>query len=185
MDIQLASDWRHIRAFTLIELIIAIAIITVLLSAGIPGFRSLSCNSSISTAVSSMAAHLQLARSEAIKRASQVVLCPSLDREHCSDSFEWQRGFIIYADNNGNRARDPSEPLLRFHRPDNNRVRIFTSAGRKKLAYKPSGMAPGSTATITVCDRARIAEPRAIILSNPGRARFSKTRADGSSLECG
>jgi len=185
MDIQLARAGRYIRAFTLIELITAIAIITILLSAGIPGLQSLSAKSSISAAISSMAAHLQLARSEAIKRASQVILCPSLDQEHCSDSFEWQKGFIIYADNNGNRKRDSNETLLRFHRPDNDRVRIFTSAGRKKLAYKPSGMAPGSTATITVCHRTRIAEPRAIILSNPGRPRFSKTRADGSSLECG
>jgi hypothetical protein len=62
---------------------------------------------------------------------------------------------------------------------------ILTSKGRKHLVFKATGMSPGSTATITVCDRTGAVSPKAVILSNPGRARRSTTRADGSPLRCG
>lgn len=184
MDVQPAGCPRRPNAFTLVELIITLAVTITVLAVAVPGYRSLTAGS-VTTAVNSMAAHLHLARSEAIKRGIQVVLCPSTDGKTCLDGFEWQEGFIVYADVNENRKPDEKDLLLRFHQPDSRHIRILTSTGRKKLVYQPSGMSPGSTATITVCDTTRYASPRAIVVSNTGRPRLSDNRPDGGALRCG
>ena len=184
MDFQPAGCPRHQSAFTLVELMITLTVAIIVLSVAIPSYRTVAAGS-ITTAVNTMAAHLHLARSEAIKRGIQVILCPSTDGKTCLDGFEWQEGFMIYADVNENRKPDEKDRMLRFHQPDRRRIRILTSTGRKKLIYKPSGMSPGSTATITVCDTTGYTKPRAIIVSNTGRPRLSDTHPDGGPLRCG
>lgn len=184
MDVQRARCPRRLNAFTLVELMITLAVTVIVLSVAVPSYRILAAGN-ITTAINTMAAHLHLARSEAIKRGIQVILCPSTDGKTCLDEFEWQKGFMVYADVNENRRPDEKDLTLRFHQPDSRRIRILTSAGRKKLIYKPSGMSPGSTATITICDTTRYASPRAIIVSNTGRPRLSDTRPDGKNLRCG
>ncbi len=172
-------------ALTLVELISTLATVCILLAIGIPSALTLSASSSTTTAVNSMALHLHLARSEAVKRGVPVVLCPSTDGQSCLNSFEWQQGFILFVDDNRNRSPDGSETVLRFQQPNRHRVRILTSVGRKRLIYQPSGMSPGSTATITICDLTATVDPKALIVSNSGRPRLSTTRPDGSPLQCG
>ena len=184
MDIPSAGTCRRQTALTLVELISTLAVVCILLAVGVPSVRTLSASSSVTTAVNSMTLHLHLARSEAVMRGVPVVLCPSTDGQSCLDSFEWQQGFILFVDENRNRSPDGSDTVLRFQQPDRHRVRILTSVGRKRLIYQPSGMSPGSTATITICDLTATVNPKAIILSNPGRPRLSMTRPDGSPLHC-
>ncbi|MCB1751976.1 MAG: GspH/FimT family pseudopilin [Gammaproteobacteria bacterium] len=183
MDIQSPGS-RLSRAFTLIELIIAMAIIAVVLSVGVPGITSLAGNGRITSAVNSVVRHLHYARSEAVRRSRPVVLCPSLAGTGCDDSFHWEQGFMLFADNNADRIPDDGDSILRHFRPDESRTRILTSPGRKKITYQASGMSPGSTATFTICDPDGRAAPKAVILSNPGRPRLSDFRADGSPLAC-
>lgn len=173
---------QHARAFTLIELIVTLTIISTMLSIGIPGIIALASNSRITSAINNMVRHLHYARSEAVTRGVSVILCPSLQGDGCDDSFHWQQGFILFADSNGDRNLGSGEVVLRHVSPGLGETRIFTSPGRKKLTFQASGMAMGSTATITVCDSSGRA--KAIILSNPGRPRLADTRADGSPLVC-
>jgi len=183
MDIQ-PPVACYLRAFTLIELIVVLAMVSIVLSVGVPGIHHLAVNSRITTAVNSMARHLHYARSEAIMRNIPVVLCPSRQGIRCDNSYHWENGFILFADRNGDRKRSDGEKILRHFDPGGGQTSIFTSTGRKKLTYQASGMAPGSTATITICDPSSPDRSRAIIVSNPGRPRLSNTRADGSPLNC-
>lgn len=185
MEIRLVPCLRYARAFSLVELTTSLAVTLILLTIAVPGFRSISGSSAVSAGIDDMMSHLHLARHEAIMRGVQVVICPSNDGHKCLDSFQWQGGFMVFADIDENRRRSSNEPVLRVHRHDSGRVMILTSKGRKHLVFKATGMSPGSTATITVCDRTGAVSPKAVILSNPGRARRSTTRADGSPLRCG
>lgn len=175
---------RRLRAFTLIELLTVVAMIGIVLAIGIPSAHHLSGNGRVTAAANALVHHLHYARSEAIRLVTAVVLCPSRDGSSCADAIEWQDGFILFADSNQNRVRDIGETLLKFKRLEDAGVRVYSSIGRKKLIYQATGMAPGSTATITVCDRHGYVAPKAVILSNPGRPRLSRTRANGSALEC-
>lgn len=61
-----------IRGFTLIELIIVIAIISILLSIGIPGFNEWVQNTQLRTAAEGVMNGMQQARSEAVRRNARV-----------------------------------------------------------------------------------------------------------------
>lgn len=185
MDVRRFLMRANQRAFSVVELTTSLAVTLVVLTIAVPGFRSITGSSSVSAGINDMASYLHFARSHAIMSGVQVVLCPSENGHGCSDSYHWHQGLIVFTDNNENRRLDKAETVLRFHRPTGDRVTIATSAGRKRLVFKASGMSPGSTATITVCDKAMHVPPRALILSNPGRPRQSKTRSDGSPLFCG
>lgn len=60
------------QGVTLIELMIAIAILAVLLTVGVPSFKVWMQNSQIRTATESIQNGLQLARAEAVRRNEQV-----------------------------------------------------------------------------------------------------------------
>ena len=184
MNTPLAGAGRRQYALTLVELVSTLTVGSILLAIGVPSVLTLTASSSLTTAANNMTLHLHLARSEAVKRGVPVILCPSTDGLNCQDSFEWQQGFILFADENRNRMPDESDPILRFQQPNRHRVSILTSVGRKRLTYRPDGRSPGSTATITLCDLSATIDPKAIILSNSGRPRLSTTRPDGGPLNC-
>jgi len=46
----------------------------------------------------SLAAHLEYARSEALRRVQTITVCPSRDGRHCRLDGDWHRGWIIFTD---------------------------------------------------------------------------------------
>ena len=60
--------------FTLIELMVTIALLSILLTLGVPSFHSLIRNMSLTTQANQFVASVQLARSEAVRRNRSVLL---------------------------------------------------------------------------------------------------------------
>lgn len=89
----LRSVARRPRGFTLIELIITMSIAAILLTIGIPTFRSVIQNARTAAMASDLTSALNLARAEAVKRGSPVQLCPSDDRATCGGA--WTDGWIV------------------------------------------------------------------------------------------
>jgi type IV fimbrial biogenesis protein FimT len=67
---------RQAQGFTLIELMVVVAVLTVLLTLAAPGMQAFIANQRARTAAYDLLADLTLARSEAIKRNAEVVLGP-------------------------------------------------------------------------------------------------------------
>ena len=65
---------RHNRGITLVELMVALTVLAILLSLGVPSFRDLLAAQRVRSAAYSLVSDLVLARSEAVKRGSPVVL---------------------------------------------------------------------------------------------------------------
>ncbi|UCH54408.1 MAG: GspH/FimT family pseudopilin, partial [Pseudomonadota bacterium] len=63
--------------FTLIELIVTIAIVGILLAWAIPNFRTLIMNQRLATSANDFIADTSFARSEAVKRGGNVGICVS------------------------------------------------------------------------------------------------------------
>jgi type IV fimbrial biogenesis protein FimT len=78
---------RSARGFTLIELMITIAVIGILLVAGVPAMRGVIENSRIRASGESLKYGLTLARSEAVRRNTQVAFV--------TDATGWQVSTVV------------------------------------------------------------------------------------------
>ena len=87
------SPRRAMRGFTVIELMIVVAILAILTAVAVPGMRNLIQAQRVKTAAFDVYAGLSLARSEAIKRNTSVTLTPT--------SGDWAKGWSG-SDSNGN-----------------------------------------------------------------------------------
>lgn len=97
-------------AFTLVELVVTMAVAAVLLTIAIPSFQTVIQNSRIATQANSLLTDLNYARSEALRRNLNVGICASNDGATCGGA-NWGLGRIVFADSNGNGALDAGEAL--------------------------------------------------------------------------
>jgi type IV fimbrial biogenesis protein FimT len=172
--------------FSLLELLTVFAVTGILLSLAIPSFYQQLQANRIRTQINGIVAGLHLARAEAVHRNGTIMVCESRDLDSCTGGADWSRGWIVFADANGNNRRDRDEPPLYVYAPTNLGIRVdFNGAGRngdRWLHYRPTGSTKNGT--FTVCDRRGASEPRAVILYRTGRPRVSTRNANGKPLQC-
>ena len=106
----------HQSGFTLIELMVALAIAAIVVAIGMPSFSAFMENAKISTTTNDYVYSLHKARSEAVKRATGAGLCPSVNSmvavATCTDGAQYSDGWIVYADDNNNKSLDAGEDIL-------------------------------------------------------------------------
>jgi len=87
--------------FTLLELMVVVAIAGILLLVGIPSFRSMTTTNEISSKTNDLIMSLKLARSTAITTGHIAYVCSSDDGATCKgqDSF-WSKGWLVWVDLN-------------------------------------------------------------------------------------
>lgn len=105
------ARWRAAAGFTLVELMITIAVLAVLAALAAPSFAGLIERNRLAGAANEVVSALQTARMEAIRRGSSVVLCPSADGAVCSGD-DWSR-IVIFVDADGDNAVDAGETIVR------------------------------------------------------------------------
>jgi type IV fimbrial biogenesis protein FimT len=162
---------KNDRGFTLIELMLALAVAAVLASLAAPAMSEFMARQRIDAAAHDITAHINLARLQAVTHAERVVLCPSADGAECTGMNRWDVGWIVFRDGDGNHRPDRESDLLRVGAALE-RLEV-DSAGRIRIRYQPDGTAGGSNLTIKLCDPERPEIARAVIVSNPGRPRVA------------
>ncbi len=174
----------HFQGFTLFELITTLSISAVVVTIGVPAFSQLLANTRITTTINELLTDIHFARSESINRGQRVAICPSADSSRCLGSRGWQRGWIVFVDENRDRIRNPSEMVLRTHPAIPSQIAI-DSGRRARIIYQADGTLVGVlNGTYTLCDLHGSAASKAIIISRIGRPRVSTTRSDGTPLSC-
>ena len=173
------------RGFTLINLMLSLAIASLAMAIGVPAFKSLSARAEQTSEINSLARHLQLTRSYAIKTGTNHVLCPSSNGSDCLGSSQWDQGYILFEDTDRDGARGTGEKLLHAYRSNSGiAIDMRSTSGRTQVTYRQDGFSVGSNLTLTFCDPDQGIPPKAVILSNTGRTRVSTTRWDGTPLNC-
>lgn len=90
--------------FTLIELLIVVAIVAVLMAVAVPGMQSMSDRGKVNAQVSKFRAALSQARSEAVAKRAQVIICASANGSGCGNKSKWKDNWLIFIDYNGNKS---------------------------------------------------------------------------------
>ncbi len=175
--------------FTLVELMIVVVILGILLRIAVPNFIALVRNYRIVGQTNDMVISFTLARSEAIKRATPVVLCrnPSAvsGTFSCSTgSGGWQDGWMVFVDSVRANSSDQNqwntgEAVLFVHGPlsgDNTMLgNSVTSSNR--VTYTGQGTTTNFQGFTVADPRGGTDGTRLICLSQAGRTRvFSDGR---------
>lgn len=190
-----ATSPQIARGFTLVELLVAIAVLGILSSVALPGFRDMILNSARTSSLNTLVSALQLARSEALQQRREVTVCPSASLEGgCLDQGHsaWEQGILIFIDSDGDgqpgprtdsRGRPlldsdgrPLEDTVILHSgPLHTSTRIVSEAPRLKFrAFNQ----PSSNRSLFICDQRGVEQARAVITNRYGRVRSASPDTD-------
>lgn len=161
---------------------LGVAIAGILAGLAIPAFSTLVYDTRRTAAVNSFVTAVQLARSESIKRADEVVLCKTNGGSRCSTSGEWGPGWLVFVnfDHDSPPKLDAGEPvLLQQARLPAARV----TANRDAFTFRPFSKA-STNGTVTFCDVRGRKSARAVVVSPTGRPRVTTTTSTGGPLTC-
>jgi type IV fimbrial biogenesis protein FimT len=103
--------------FSIIEVLIVVAIAAILAAIAIPAFNVFIGNTRTSTVANEFVSVLNLARSEAMKRGRDVTVCPrKVDGTDCDLSRNWIDGWLVKVEGSNEQIRlrenyfDPDRP---------------------------------------------------------------------------
>lgn len=177
-------DGHPLRSgFSLVEAIVALAIIAIAFAMGAPSFRNALLDARRAAAVNEFMHSLYSARSNSLLKAEFVALCPSRNLEQCEQApGRWADGWIAFVNRNhaGLPAVDPGEEVLERHPA---LPAIEVSANRDALVFRNDSFT-GTTASFVFCDERGARFARAVIVSQSGRPRLSESDAYGHTLKC-
>lgn len=169
VDIRTAS-----RGFTIVELLVTLALFSIIAGVVTPSLSNFYKRARVSSIVNNHVAAIQLARHTAISENTFVAVCPSSDRERCSE--DWSLSKIVFVDEDGDGSLDGDEEIIASIDMVND-YRIKTT--RDTLRFAPFNTAQNFTATISICPEDETTTfSRAIVISNVGRVRLEKDQDD-------
>lgn len=162
------------NGFTLIELIVTMAILAILVAVGVPAMQDVIKRNKVQSILQDFSTSLKFARSEAVRQRGYVTICASSNQTSCTGS--WNQGWIIFKDVDGARDVDSgTDTLLRVHEAlDAGHTLTFDDATATAVTFTARGYTDGQSGTFTLCapdDEAK--DARGIIIQNTGSLRFS------------
>ncbi len=98
--------------FTLLELIVTLALAAIVLTLGVPSLQEWIRNNRFLTDVDALVVALQLTRSEAVKRGVRVTLYKSANGTSCAHDGGYEQGWIVFVDPNNNATVDADEEVI-------------------------------------------------------------------------
>jgi type IV fimbrial biogenesis protein FimT len=184
---------KSVAGFTMLELMITVAVAGVLAAIAVPNMRDFIRNNRLTGGTNDLLRSMQIARSEAIKRQVPVTTCASADPYAAVASLACSgttfSGWFVFQDVNGNWAFDTPADVV-IERKNVTPGVTVRSNNSHKVSYASSGLAnpppSGQSAStrILLCDERGLltfgtsSSGRAIIIEPTGRARTTKVATE-------
>lgn len=183
-------DMKKYSGFSLIELMIALAVLSIIIAVGLPRMSVFFKGNRMVVNANDLIAGLNIARSEAIKRNGRVSICKSTNASDatpsCTTAGGWDQGWFVFVEGNEdgnifgtytpsdgailrvNAGAEGANVTINADSPIANYV-TFTSRGAPKLNNGAS-----QSGVLRVCDERGISNARGVILNASGRVRTTK-----------
>ena len=166
---------KQMLGFTLIEIMIALLLVAIVLTVGVPSLRNFIHNNQAASETNALLAAFNSARGAAIDRGIPVAVCASSNGTSCLSSSgcpgtgatDWSSGWLIFTDNPGGTAcvKDGSDVVLRVGAGFSGGSLKGTVAG---VQYLPSGLRLNPTTTTFTLDLGK--QTRVVTLTPSGQA---------------
>jgi type IV fimbrial biogenesis protein FimT len=155
-----------LSGFTLVELMVTIAVMAVLLAIAVPAFNDATLGGKLSSYANNFVASAHLARSEGIKRNAAVTLCVSTNGTSCA-SGGWEQGWIVLA---GSTVVQRQQALP---------TGMKATGSVASLSFQPSGVG-ATSATVTICRATPTVggQERVVSITATGQSTVSRTTAN-------
>ncbi len=158
-------------AFTLVELLVAMAIVAILLGLAAPSFQSFVLDARITAEARKFSLALQTARSEASRINASVLLCASSGDSVCGT--DWTTNKLVFADADRNRTRSSAEKLV-FSGAPSAPGTIVTGPASGWIEFNSSGQA-NALANFKLCDARTGNVGRLVSVELTGRSSLTTT----------
>ena len=162
---------RPVKGFTLIEALVVMAVAAILLAVAVPAWSHAKAAADSGAVRASLAASVLDAVRHSAVAGTEVVVCPVMTPGQCSGSTNWDHGWIVFADINGNRIADANETRIGQVRELPGEVHLRSTVGRTRIVFQPNGGNAGSNVTFTLCDPRGPKSAATLVLSNSGNLR--------------
>jgi len=125
---------RATAGFTLLELMVTMAIMTVFLTSALPSFGSMVKNNRLEAEQMDFMSSIALARSEAAKRGVPVSLSAMTP---VTTGNEFGNGWVVWVDNNNDGVYQPETETIRVHQALSSDIRLASAT--TEMTFQPSG----------------------------------------------
>jgi len=168
------------RGFTLVELLVVLAVGSILLAIAVPGYAFMVNANRLAAVTNDLVTALHLARSEAIKRGTRVTVCKTGDAmaasPACSTTANWKDGWLVFVDGGTRGVIDGGDILLRVREQVSSGAVITSINYSRYISYLPGGGSQGSSGlangSLKIC---RDSIQRDIIINRTGRPRLDSS----------
>ena len=174
--------------FTLLEVLVTLAIAAMLTVIAVPGMTSLIASSRQSSGMTELLVTMNIARSEALKRHRHVTVCKSANGTSCGGSgVTWHDGWIVFENISSASVdqHDTGEEILHVAPSLGGNATIETNiATANFVSFRPSGRS-NTAGLFTWCDSRGAESARGLILLPSGFSQVLRTQVNGDALSCG
>lgn len=142
--------------FTLLELLVTLAIVAVLVALAVPGMSTLTNTQNVNSPVKGVRSMARYGHELASDKVVPVVMCSSTNGTSCANSQTWESGWILFVDRNGNgfpdlgggTCDDDEDCIVRSQ--DALAAGVSLRADVNRLSFDDQGET-GSTAAFRLC----------------------------------
>ena len=135
MSFSSVNGLRRQTGFTLLELLVTLAVAAVLVAIAVPSYRDMVERNAMAASTNDLVGSLNYARSEAVTRGRETYVCPTQDKQTCTGQGRWTEGWIVYAPDPGSDI-PTGENLLQVHGSVRDQLSI---EGASELVFDANG----------------------------------------------